>query len=98
MDRQGAEYQPHWSFIPPRPTALPNVTLPSVTLPNGGKPSPIDALVGNALARRDLKMQPEADRATLIRRVTFDLTGLPPTPAEVEAFVADPSPRAYESS
>ncbi len=93
---EGAEYQPHWSFIPPRPAALPNVTLPSVTLPNGGKPSPIDALVGNALARRDLKMQPEADRATLIRRVTFDLTGLPPTPAEVEAFVADPSPRAYE--
>jgi hypothetical protein len=83
---EGAEYQPHWSFIP----------LRSVALPNLGKPTPIDALVVDALARRGLKLQPEADRATLIRRVTFDLTGLPPTTEEVEAFVADASPNAYE--
>jgi hypothetical protein len=88
---EGAEYEPHWSFVPPHPVAV-----PSITLPNGGKASPIDAIVANALARRGLKMQPAADRATLVRRVTFDLTGLPPTPAEVEAFVADRSPAAYE--
>ena len=89
---EGAEYQPHWSFVPLRPVALPTVKLPN----GGGKTSPIDAIVCDSLARRGLKMQPEADRATLIRRVAFDLTGLPPTPEEVEAFVADTSPNAYE--
>ena len=89
---EGAEYQPHWSFVPLRPVALPTVKLPN----GGGKTSPIDAIVCDSLAHRGLKMQPEADRATLIRRVAFDLTGLPPTPEEVEAFVADTSPNAYE--
>jgi hypothetical protein len=83
---EGAEYQPHWSLIPLHPVAL----------PNGGKPSPIDAIVAESLARRGLALQSEADRATLIRRVTFDLTGLPPTPEEVQAFIADASPHAYE--
>jgi len=83
---EGAEYQPHWSFIP----------LRTVALPNQGKPSPMDAIVCESLACRGLTLQPEADRATLIRRVTFDLTGLPPTPEEVQAFVADTSPHAYE--
>jgi len=83
---EGAEYQPHWSFIPLHPVAL----------PNQGKPSPIDAIVRDSLSRRGLKPQPEADRTTLIRRVTFDLTGLPPSPGEVDAFVADRSPNAYE--
>ena len=82
----GAEYQPHWSFIPLHPVAL----------PNRGRPSPIDAIVRDSLARRELKPQPEADRTTLIRRVTFDLTGLPPSPEEVEAFIAAPAPDAYE--
>ncbi len=70
--------------------------MPNVTLPDGGKPLPIDVIVSDSLAHRGLKMQPEADRATLIRRVSFDLTGLPPAPAEVEAFVADKSADAYE--
>ena len=98
---EGAEYQPHWSFVPLRAVAVPNGKADSPifaktkigTVP---KPSPIDAIVSESLAHRGLKMQPEADRATLIRRVTFDLTGLPPTPAEVEAFIADKSPNAYE--
>lgn len=65
--------------------------LPPVR-PAGG----IDALVRDRLRREGLKPSPEADRATLLRRVTFDLTGLPPTPDEVDTFVQDRSPNAYE--
>jgi hypothetical protein len=58
--------------------------------------NPIDAFVLKALERKGLTLSPEADRATLLRRASFDLTGLPPTPAEVAAFLADRSPGAYE--
>src|SRR5262249_6500502 len=58
--------------------------------------TPIDAFVLTRLEAKGLAFSPEADRRTLIRRATFDLLGLPPTPAEVEAFVADPRPDAYE--
>ncbi|MFM8358312.1 MAG: DUF1549 domain-containing protein, partial [Verrucomicrobiota bacterium] len=78
-----------WSLRPIHPPALP-----------GGAGSqganPIDAFLGVAQETRGIRPLPEADRRTLIRRVTFDLTGLPPTPAEVEAFVVDRSPGAYE--
>lgn len=83
---EGAEYEPHWSFIPLKP----------VEIPNNGAPTPIDALVQAGLSQRGSKPQPEAEKTTLLRRVTFDLTGLPPTPVEVEAFLADNSPDAYE--
>ncbi|HVW02599.1 MAG TPA: DUF1549 domain-containing protein, partial [Planctomycetaceae bacterium] len=83
---QGAEYENHWAFIPLRP----------VNVPESNEQSPIDAIVRNALAKRGITPQPEADRSTLIRRVSFDLTGLPPTPAEVEAFLQDTSANAYE--
>ncbi|MGE3405772.1 MAG: DUF1553 domain-containing protein [Pirellulales bacterium] len=87
---QGAEYEDHWSFIP-----LAEVALPAAA--DGTQDAaPIDAFVQAGLAQRGLSPQPQADRSTLIRRVSFDLTGLPPTPAEVEAFVADDSPNAYE--
>ncbi len=56
----------------------------------------IDAFIGAKLAERGMKPSPEADRRTLLRRVAFDLTGLPPTPEEADAFTADPDPRAYE--
>ena len=82
---QGAKYEPHWSLIAPRKTALPAV----------GITNPIDAFILARLAKDGFKPSPEADKPTLIRRVTFDLTGLPPTPAEVEAFLADQSPEAY---
>ncbi len=85
----GALYQRHWSFEPPVA-----VTLPATT-PGGAPLHPVDALLGERLAREGLAFGPEADRPTLIRRVTFDLTGLPPTLAEVDAFLADPGPGAY---
>ncbi|WP_414661484.1 DUF1553 domain-containing protein [Horticoccus sp. 23ND18S-11] len=91
---EGAPYQSHWSFAPVEPVKLPAapVVLPAgVSLHN-----PIDRLLVAGLAKRQLRPQPEADRATLIRRVSFDLTGLPPTPAAVDAFVRDPDPKAYE--
>jgi hypothetical protein len=58
--------------------------------------NPIDAFVLDALARHGLTLSPEADGLTLLRRVTLDLTGLPPTPAEADAFLGDPAPDAYE--
>src|SRR3954471_23756803 len=58
--------------------------------------NPIDAFILARLEKENLAPSPEADRRTLIRRVTFDLTGLPPTPEEVSAFESDPSPDAYE--
>jgi hypothetical protein len=81
---EGAEYRGHWAFEPLKPVA-----------PPAGEAHPIDALVETKLASAKLSLAPEADRATLIRRVAFDLTGLPPTPAEIAAFVADDSAGAY---
>lgn len=85
---QGAEYQRHWSFEPPKKPAVPA---------GGATLNPIDAFLRDRLKKEGLESAPEADRATLIRRVTLDLTGLPPKSAEVDAFLADSSPRAYEA-
>ena len=78
---------PHWAFVPPRRPPVPMVQ---------GARNPIDAFICRRLDREGLRPSPETDRATLIRRVTLDLTGLPPTPAEVDAFLNDQSPDAYE--
>jgi hypothetical protein len=75
-----------WAF---RPVARPSV-------PDGGPSHPIDAFLGKARADAGMNAAPEADRRTLVRRLTFDLTGLPPTPEEVAAFAADDRPDAYE--
>ena len=83
---EGAEWQPHWAFVAP--------ARPSV--PGSGGANPIDAFVRDRLARQGLKPSPQAPRSTLVRRLAFDLTGLPPSPAEVEAFLADERPDAYE--
>lgn len=81
----GAEYQPHWAYITPtRPTP-----------PNNGL-QPIDAFVRAELNRIGLTPAPEADRRTLARRLSLDLVGLPPEPADVEAFVYDKSSNWYE--
>ncbi len=87
---EGAPYAKHWSFIPPVKAALPEVS-DSTWVRNE-----IDRFVLARLDAEGLKPSPEADRRTLIRRLSFDLTGLPPSAAEVEAFVADQSPDAYE--
>ncbi len=76
----------HWSFRPLKKPGVPRVA---------GASGPIDAFLKAGLATRGLKPNPPASRHELIRRVTYDLTGLPPTPAEVEAFEADTSPEAY---
>ncbi|MCC6509409.1 MAG: DUF1549 domain-containing protein [Pirellulaceae bacterium] len=90
----GAEYQPHWAFIPLKPTSLPENSTDTTT--KDKVVHPIDRLVRARLAEQGYQPQPAADRTTLIRRLSFDLTGLPPTPAEVQAFINDDSPKAYE--
>jgi hypothetical protein len=87
---QGAKFQDHWAFLPPVRPMLPAVRT-SAWVKN-----PIDAFVLDRLQQEKLHSAPEAKRETLIRRVTLDLTGLPPTPQEVDAFVSDSSPNAYE--
>jgi Protein of unknown function (DUF1553)/Protein of unknown function (DUF1549)/Planctomycete cytochrome C len=86
----GAEYEGHWSFIAPKRPAVPAVRHRQAVR------NPIDSFVISRLEAADLAPAPEADRRTLIRRATLDLTGLPPTPTEVRAFVNDRSPDAYE--
>lgn len=88
--RQGAKWQQHWSFI-----ALVRPALPQVKN-TGWMKNPIDTFVLARLEKEGLQPQPEADRVTLLRRLSLDLTGLPPTPAEVNAFLRDSSPKAYE--
>ncbi len=88
--KQGAEYQAHWSFIPPKRPRVPQVSRPAWVR------NPLDAFILAKLDEANLKPAPEADRRTLARRVSLDLTGLPPEPALVEAFVKDQSPAAYE--
>ncbi len=87
---QGAEWSEHWAFVPAKRSALPAVL--NKTWPRNA----IDHFILARLEKEGLKPSPEADRVTLIRRLTLDLTGLPPTPAEVGAFLADKSPDAYE--
>ncbi len=88
--RQGARFEQHWAFVPPIRSALPKVKN-TVWSKNA-----IDAFVLARLEQEGLQPSPEADRATLIRRLTLDLTGLPPTPKEVDDFLADQSANAYE--
>ncbi len=87
---QGAKWQSHWAFDPPKRPATPEVK--DKTWPK----NPIDNFTLARLEAEGLKPSTEADKATLLRRVSLHLTGLPATPAEVDSFVADKSPDAYE--
>lgn len=86
---QGAKYKPHWSFIKPDKPRLPKPELAGWTR------MPIDNFILERLEKAKLSPSTEASREDLIRRASFDLTGLPPTLAEIDAFVADKSPDAY---
>jgi mono/diheme cytochrome c family protein len=87
---QGASWEPHWSYI--RPIRPP---LPAVKRADWPK-NPVDAFVLAGIEKQGLSPSPEAGRRELLRRLSFDLTGLPPTPDEVHAFIADTAPDAYE--
>ena len=87
---EGAAYEPHWSFLPPQRPDLPAVKNEAWIR------NPIDRFVLARLESEGLAPAPEADRRILARRLSLDLTGLPPDPAVVAAFVADPAPDAYE--
>ena len=87
---QGAKWEGHWSFLPVQKPALPEVKTKT------WETNSIDRFILARLEANGLQPSPEADRRTLIRRLHLDLAGLPPTPEEVQAFLADKSPQAYE--
>ena len=87
---QGAKYEKHWSFI------LPNASEPTEVSDPSWVENPIDRFVLKKLDDEALNHSAEADKTTLIRRVTFDLTGLPPTLGEIDSFLADKRPDAFE--
>jgi hypothetical protein len=88
--QQGAKYSQHWAFVPPRTNPLPKVHL--AAWPKNG----IDYWILARLEKEGLQPSPEADRYTLLRRVSLDLRGLPPTPQELKRFLDDQAPGAYE--
>ncbi|MFM8470218.1 MAG: DUF1549 domain-containing protein, partial [Limisphaerales bacterium] len=87
---QGAPYAEHWAFVPPARPVVPSI---------GHRPSaisnPIDNFILAKLSAEKLRPAPPADKPTLLRRLSLDLTGLPPTPEELDAFLADKSPDAW---
>ena len=88
--RQGAKWEDHWSFVAPKPQAIPAVkraAWPKETL---------DRFILARLEKEGLEPSPEAEKAELLRRASLDLTGLPPTAEELAAYLADSSPNAYE--
>ena len=90
---QGAEYQEHWAYLKPTRPAVPQVR-------DSGQPvrNPIDVFVQTRLVEKGLKPSPQADAQTLLRRVSFDLIGLPPKPEEIDALAKAPTPDAYEAA
>lgn len=86
----GAEYKPHWAFIKPE-----KETPPSIKSKNLVK-NPIDNFIISRLERENISLLPEAEKSLLLRRLSLDLTGLPPTLAEINAFLADNAPNAYD--
>ena len=88
--KNGAEYEEHWAFISPQKPAVPKIQHQERAQ------NPIDSFVFKKLEENRLEPSPSANRRTLIRRVSLDLTGLPPTPEEIETFLSDQSPDAYE--
>jgi len=90
--KEGAKWSDYWAFVPPKPQALPAVKL------TGWVRQPEDRFVLARLERESIKPSPEAEKAELLRRVSLDLTGLPPTAEELVSYLADSSPNAYEKA
>lgn len=88
--QQGAPYESHWSFTPRSSVDPPTVEIDAY------QPQSIDRFVAAGLHKKSMQPNPPADKRTLIRRLTMDLTGLPPTPQDIRAFLDDSSPQAYE--
>ena len=88
--KEGAKWSDYWAFVPPKPQALPG------TKNRQWVREPLDRFILARLEKESLTPSPEADKAALLRRVSLDLTGLPPTAEELIAFLADDSPDAYE--
>jgi len=88
--KEGAKWEDHWAFVPPKPQPLPAVKH------SEWAHDPLDRFILARLEKESLTPSPEADKAALLRRVSLDLTGLPPTPEEQVAYLADSSPNAYE--
>ncbi len=87
---EGGKWELHWAYQPPQRPGEPAVKN------KGWIRNPIDSFILARLEKEGLKPSPDADKTTLLRRVTFDLTGIPPTPSEIDAYIADKSPQAYE--
>jgi hypothetical protein len=88
--KEGAKWEDYWAFVPPAPRPLPQVKRANWVR------QPMDRFILARLEKEGLEPAPEADKAALLRRVSLDLTGLPPTPDEEAAYLADSSPGAYE--
>ena len=88
--QQGAPWESHWAFVAPKTHPVPDAVLPDWS------DHWIDRFIGDRIQKENLSPSPQADRVTLIRRLTFDLTGLPPTPEEVHRFLHDRSEMAYQ--
>jgi len=88
--KEGAKWQDYWAFVPPKTQPLPQLKRA------GWARQPMDQFILARLEKEGLAPSPEAEKAALLRRVSFDLTGLPPTPEEEAAYLADSSPNAYE--
>ena len=86
----GAQYEPHWAYIPLQRPAVPP------TMNTAWVGNPIDAFILRVLESKGIRPSPEAPKAVLLRRLSLDLIGLPPTPEQLEAFLKDSSPQAYE--
>lgn len=88
--KDGAEYQPHWAFVAPKKPKIPRIQN------KAWAKNPIDHFIAQSLEAEKLKPAPEASKELLLRRLSLDLTGLPPTLEEIDAFLKDKSPDAYE--
>ncbi len=89
----GAEYEQHWAFLPPQRPTVPKLASSNAF---NGWDTPIDLFVRNRLELENLAASPSADKAILARRLYLDITGLPPTPAQIDDFLSSTSPNAYE--